>query len=83
MHWELHERLDITEQDVSTMPEGLSFSMTVAQNGHYVYISDPIAQHILQIDLETLTITGDIELDFAPDSITWLGIAEAEHDDHD
>lgn len=82
-HWELHARLDITEEDVSTMPEGMSFSMTVAQNGHYAYISDPIAQHILQIDLETLTFTGDIELDFAPDSITWLGIAEADHDEHD
>ncbi|GAC30990.1 hypothetical protein [Paraglaciecola polaris] len=80
LHWELHDRLDITEEDVSTMPEGMSFSMTVAQNGHDVYISDPIAQHILQIDLETLTITGDIELDFAPQSVTWLGIAESDHD---
>ena len=64
------------------MPEGMSFSMSVAQNGDYVYVSDPIAQHVLQIDLESLTITGDIELDFAPSNITWLGIAESDHD-HD
>ncbi|QHJ12711.1 hypothetical protein FX988_02969 [Paraglaciecola mesophila] len=79
-HWELRDSIDISEQDVSTMPEGMSFSMTVAQNGDFVYVADPIAQHILQIDLETLTITGDIELDFAPDNISWLGIAESDHD---
>ena len=80
VRWELRESVDISEQDVSTMPEGMSFSMTVAQNGDYVYIADPIAQHVLQIDLETLAITDDIELDFAPQSVTWLGIAESDHD---
>tara|TARA_R110002124_G_scaffold22885_2_gene85439 strand:+ start:490 stop:1875 length:1386 start_codon:yes stop_codon:yes gene_type:complete len=82
LHWELRDSIDISEQDVSAMPEGMSFSMTVAQNGDFVYVADPIAQHVLQIDLESLTITGDIELDFAPDNISWLGIAESDHD-HD
>ena len=80
-HWELDTQMNIATQDVSTMPEGLSFSMTVAQNDHYVYVSDPIAQHILQIHLEDQEIEGDIELDFIPAAITWLGIAQ-EHD-HD
>ena len=79
VHWELEEQLDISEQDVSTMPQGMSFSMTIAQNGPYVYVADPIAQHILQIHLEDMEIEGDIELDFAPSAITWLGVAE-EHD---
>jgi hypothetical protein len=82
VRWELRESIDISDQDISDMPEDTTFSMTVAQNGNYVYISDPIAQHILEIDLDTLTTTGDIELDFTPDDITWLGIAESEHD-HD
>lgn len=82
MHWELVSQLDISEEDVTAMPDGLSFKMTVAQNGHYVYISDPIAQHILQINLEDMGIEGDIELDFAPAGITWMGIAEEGHD-HD
>ncbi|XOV78111.1 MAG: 5-methyltetrahydrofolate--homocysteine methyltransferase [Aestuariibacter sp.] len=82
MHWELETRLDISEEEVSTMPEGISFSMTVAQNGHYAYVADPIAQHVLQIHLEDQEIEGDIELDFMPAAITWLGIAEEEHD-HD
>tara|TARA_R110002153_G_scaffold249448_2_gene405774 strand:- start:8434 stop:9810 length:1377 start_codon:yes stop_codon:yes gene_type:complete len=79
MHWELESQLDITEEDVATMPEGMSFSMTVAQNGHYVYVADPIAQHVLQIHLEDKEIEGDIELDFAPGAITWLGVAEEDH----
>ncbi|MEP0354276.1 MAG: 5-methyltetrahydrofolate--homocysteine methyltransferase [Paraglaciecola sp.] len=80
IEWELETSIDISDEDLSTMPEGMSFSFVAAQNGHYVYVSDPIAQHILQIDLETMTITGDIEIDFSPASLTWLGIVEEEHD---
>lgn len=84
VHWELAGSVDISEEDVSTMPEGMSFSMTVAQNDHYVYVSDPIAQHVLQVHVDDMEIESDIELDFAPASITWLGIAEEGHEeDHD
>ncbi|MBQ4834069.1 5-methyltetrahydrofolate--homocysteine methyltransferase [Pseudoalteromonas sp. MMG010] len=84
MHWELAGQVDITEQDVATMPEGLNFSMTVAQNGEFAYVADPIAQHIVQVHLEDLKVEGELELNFPPASITWLGIAEAEdEDDHD
>ena len=82
MHWELAGQVDITEQDVSTMPEGMSFSMTVAQNGEFAYIADPIAQHIVQVHLEDLEVEGELELTFPPASLTWLGIAEVE-DGHD
>ncbi|BFM06127.1 5-methyltetrahydrofolate--homocysteine methyltransferase [Halioxenophilus aromaticivorans] len=74
-HWEFGARLDISEEDVSTMPDGESFSMTLARNGHFAYVADPIAQHVLVIDLGLLEITGDIETDFVPSSPTWLGIA--------
>lgn len=79
VHWELETRLDITEQDVANMPDGLSFSMTTSQNGHFAYISDPIAKHVLAIDLEAQNISGDIETSFAPKSVVWLGIAEEAH----
>ena len=84
-HWVLVDSIDISEEDVSTMPEGMKFSMTVAQNGDYVYVADPIAQHILQIDLETMSITRDYEIGFAAQALTWLGIPEEGHgdDDHD
>lgn len=78
-HLEYEGRLDITELDVTTMPEGTSLGMTVSHNDNHVYVSDPMAQHILQIDIETLNIEGDIELDFTPKSMVWLGIAEEAH----
>ncbi|TMO73412.1 5-methyltetrahydrofolate--homocysteine methyltransferase [Pseudoalteromonas sp. S3785] len=81
MHWELAGQVDITEQDVSTMPEGMSFSMTVAQNGEFAYVADPIAQHIVQVHLEDLEVEGELELTFPPAGLTWLGVAEVE-DDH-
>ena len=50
---------------------------TIAQNAAVVYVADPIAQHVLVINLESGETTGDIELDFVPSAVTWLGIAEA------
>ncbi|BFM11224.1 hypothetical protein R50072_13770 [Simiduia litorea] len=78
-HWAYGARLAITDADVSAMPEGMKFSMTLAQNGHTVYVADPISQHIVVVDLDILAITSEIELDYAPAMITWLGIAES-HD---
>lgn len=81
-HWEYSARLDITEADVANMPGDASFSMTLAQNGHTAYVADPIAQHILIVDLDQQELIGDIELNYTPASITWLGIAEEEEHTH-
>jgi len=82
LHWEVASRLDITEEDVADMPEGASFSMTVAQNGHYAFVADPIAQHVLTVNLEEANIEGDMELEFVPGSLVWLGI-EGEESAHE
>ncbi|MER2491214.1 5-methyltetrahydrofolate--homocysteine methyltransferase [Catenovulum sediminis] len=79
-HWAFDRRVDISQQDVADMPDNHSFSMTVAQNGHFVYIADPIARHVLKLDLES-DATSEFELNVLPKAITWLGIAEHE-DDH-
>ncbi len=75
-HWEIEGEIDISEQDIANMPEGLTFSMTIAQNGNTVYVADPIARHVVQVDIESQSITGDYDLDIAASSIAWLGIAE-------
>ena len=80
IHWELAGQVDITQEDVTTMPEGMKFSMTVAQNGQFAYVADPIAQHVVQVHLEDLEIEGELKLTFPPAAITWLGIAEKEHE---
>lgn len=75
-HWEFAERLDITEEDIADLPTGTNFSLTVSQNGHTAYVSDPIAQHVVVVDLEEGEIVDEIETDFAPASLVWLGIRE-------
>lgn len=83
IHWELAGQVDITQEDVTTMPEGMNFSMTVAQNGQFAYVADPIAQHVVQVHLEDLEIEGELELTFPPAAITWLGIAQEEEHAHE
>lgn len=79
MEWEYTPRIDITEENPADLPEGQRFTMTIAQNANLAYISDPMAQHIVIVDLEDGDVVGQIELDFAPAFITWLGIPEV-HD---
>ncbi|MDO6568565.1 5-methyltetrahydrofolate--homocysteine methyltransferase [Alteromonas sp. 1_MG-2023] len=74
--WELETRINISSGDLADMPDNVSFSMTVSQNAGYVYIVDPIAMHVLKIDLEGAEVVGDIEVDFVPSAVSWLGIAE-------
>ncbi|WP_286234867.1 5-methyltetrahydrofolate--homocysteine methyltransferase [Thalassotalea sediminis] len=81
--WEVAGQIDISQEDITAMPEGMSFSMTVAQNDHFAYVADPFAQHILQIHLDDMEIEGDIELGFSPAKIAWLGIAEESESDHE
>jgi len=83
VHWQLKGQVDITEEDVTSMPDGMKFSMTVAQNGHFAYVADPIAQHVVKVHLEDLEIEGELELTFPPAAITWLGIAQEEEHKHD
>lgn len=76
IHWEFGDRLDITDADVADMPEEMNFTLAFAQNGHTAYVADPIAQHIVMIDLDLMEKAGEIDLGFAPSAITWLGIGE-------
>ncbi|QJR81083.1 5-methyltetrahydrofolate--homocysteine methyltransferase [Alteromonas pelagimontana] len=78
-HWEFDKRINISEEDVATMPEGQSFSMAISYSSNIVYVADPIAQHVLAIDLESSETVSDIPLDFAPAGIAWMGIPETEH----
>lgn len=84
LEFEFESSLDISDEDLTAMPDGHNFTMVPSQNGNYLYVADPIAQHILNIHLEDMEIEGDIELDVVPSNLVWLGIKEAhEHDGHD
>lgn len=82
-HWEFEKQIDISEQDVADMPDGMSFKMTISQNADLVYVSDPITKHIFTIDLDSQKIESEIKLDYAPSYVTWLGIKEEHDHDHE
>ena len=81
-HIEFEARIAISQLDLSLMPDGASFAMVASKNDNHVYVSDPIAEHVLQIDIETMSVESDMALDFVPDSLVWLGIAEESEGDH-
>ncbi len=83
IHWEHAASVASSTADLSQMPEGASFSMTLAKNGNYAYVADPIAKHIVQVHLEDAELEDEIELDFTPSAITWLGIAETAKHEHE
>lgn len=81
IEFEFDASMSISNEDISMMPEGHNFSMAMSKNDDHLYVADPIAQHILQIDLAEMSVEGDMELDMTPSRIVWLGIAEEY--DHD
>ena len=76
---EFEGRVQLSDEDLSAMPDGHSFNMSVAQNGDYVFVSDPIAQHVLMVHIEDMEIEDDVELDFVSATVTWLGIKDETH----
>ena len=65
------------------MPEGHSFAMAASQKDDHIYVADPIAQHVLRVDIDEMSIEGDMELDVTPSKLIWLGIKEEGEDEHD
>ncbi len=80
--WEFGAKVHVSEE-ADSMPEGSGFSMAISHSQDVIYISDLIAGHIVTVDLDSAEITAELELDFTPDKILWLGIgAEEEGHDH-
>ncbi|TMP71042.1 hypothetical protein CWC05_22930, partial [Pseudoalteromonas ruthenica] len=56
------------------------FTMTLSQSQQVAYVTDPINQHILAIDLENGEFAHTFELDIVPKNVVWLGIAGEAHE---
>ena len=79
--WSVKSRVQAITSNLTALPVGSKFELALTP-GHLAYVSDPIANQIKQIDLDAAKVTDTIPLDFVPNKITWLGIAEPETDDH-
>ncbi len=79
--WALVDRLQVITSNIAALPAGSRFELAVTP-GHHVYVSDPIANQIKQVDLDSLAVSATIQLNFVPHKFTWLGIAEPAGNHH-
>lgn len=79
--WSLKARVQAITSNITALPAGSKFELALTP-GHVVYVTDPIANQIKQINLDEAQVTDTIQLDFIPNKITWLGIAEPTTDAH-
>ncbi|RXF00334.1 hypothetical protein [Pseudoalteromonas sp. PS5] len=82
-HWEISGVTQVSDADLTAMPTGHKFQMTFSQAEQAVYVSDPITQQIKKYDLASATLQDTIELDYVPEKLVWLGIAEEASHDHE
>lgn len=79
--WSLKARVQAITSNVTALPTGSKFELALTPT-HTAYVSDPIANQIKKIDLDKALVSDTIQLDFIPNKITWLGIAEPASGDH-
>jgi len=79
--WSLKARVQAITSNVTALPTGSRFELALTPT-HKAYVSDPIANQIKQIDLDEALVSDTIQLNFVPNKLTWLGIAEPAGGDH-
>ena len=79
--WSVIDRVQAITSNLAALPTGSKFELALTP-GHLAYVSDPIANQVKQIDLDEAEVTDTIQLDFVPNKITWLGIAEPASGEH-
>ena len=73
--WSVKGRVNAITSNLTALPTGSKFELALTP-GHVAYVSDPIANQIKQINLDDAKATETIQLNFVPNKLTWLGIAE-------
>lgn len=80
-NWSISTRIQAITSNLSALPTGSRFELALTP-GHKIYVSDPIANQIKQIDLEEAKVTGSLQLTGTPAKIVWIGIAEPAGNHH-
>ena len=78
-HWEFAHKIDVASASVASLADDEAFSMSASQHEDVLFITDPVAQEVLSLALESESVETLLSLDFVPSSAVWLGIAES-HD---
>jgi len=80
-NWSISTRIQAITSNIAALPAGSRFELALTP-GHTIYVSDPIANQIKQIDLDEANVSGSLQLTGTPAKIAWLGIAEPAGDHH-
>lgn len=80
-NWSISTRIQAITSNITALPAGSRFELALTP-GHKIYVSDPIANQIKQIDLETAKVSGSLQLTGTPAKIAWIGIAEPAGNHH-
>lgn len=85
--WHRHGPLEVVTGDLSALAEDQALAMTVSHASHLVYVTDPLENRILEVDLESETVAEALSLEFSPHKLAWLGFegrsAEHGHEEHE
>lgn len=80
-NWSISTRIQAITSNLSALPTGSRFELALTP-GHHIYVSDPIANQIKQIDVDEAKVTGSLQLNATPAKIVWVGIAEPAGNHH-
>lgn len=78
-HWEFAHKIDVASESVASLAADEAFSMTASQYEARLFITNPVTQEVLSLEIESENVEPVLSLDFVPSSAVWVGIAEA-HD---
>lgn len=74
--FEFAAKVQLTTADVATMPEGSRFELAISASDDKVYVTNPIEQTLLTVDIADAEIVASKQLNFMPHKLVWLGIAQ-------
>jgi hypothetical protein len=80
-NWTISSRIQAITSNLSALPTGSRFELALTP-GHRIYVSDPIANQVKQVDLDEAKVSGSLQLNGTPVKIVWLGIAEPAGNQH-
>lgn len=75
--FELAVKLPVITGDISQLPIGSRFELAISASDDKVYITDPINNSLLTVDVEDGAVVNTKVLDFIPHKLVWLGVANS------
>lgn len=80
--WTALAPIAVVTSDLSGLSEEASLAMTVSHASHLVYVTDPVAMSVLEVDLESEAVATVLTLEAVPAKLAWTGF-EGAHEAHD